>query len=137
VLIFNTLHLRDLTEMPSRKRSFDNGADAVSSGNAILDQVRNMWQFANLCQWIYIFGKAVKLDDAIDIDVSLQLAFLHEPSIICHSLTSPATTGNRVRMPQTRFHNPIRHRSCDPPPRFEPPGLDVRPIILRMKATSC
>jgi hypothetical protein len=29
-----------------------------------------MWQFANLCQWIYIFGKAIKLDDSVDIEVS-------------------------------------------------------------------
>lgn len=66
--------------MPSRKRSLDNGADVVSSGNAILDRIRNMWQFANLCQWVYIFGKAVKLDDAIDIEVSLQLAFTSIPA---------------------------------------------------------
>ncbi len=28
-----------------------------------------MWQFANLCQWIYLFGKAVKINDDIDIEV--------------------------------------------------------------------
>ncbi|EHK16366.1 uncharacterized protein TRIVIDRAFT_173895, partial [Trichoderma virens Gv29-8] len=27
-----------------------------------------MWQFANLCQWIYIFGEAASIDDSIDID---------------------------------------------------------------------
>ncbi|KAK2609042.1 hypothetical protein QQS21_002412 [Conoideocrella luteorostrata] len=27
-----------------------------------------MWQFANLCQWIYIFGRTAKIDDSIDIE---------------------------------------------------------------------
>lgn len=34
----------------------------------LLQQIRNMWQFANLCQWIYIFGKAAKVDDSVDIE---------------------------------------------------------------------
>lgn len=29
-----------------------------------------MWQFANLSQWIYIFGKAAKIDESIDIEAS-------------------------------------------------------------------
>ncbi|UKZ52252.1 hypothetical protein TrVGV298_006027 [Trichoderma virens] len=33
-----------------------------------LQRIRNMWQFANLCQWIYIFGEAASIDDSIDID---------------------------------------------------------------------
>ena len=28
-----------------------------------------MWQFANLCQWIYTFGKAAKIDESVDIEV--------------------------------------------------------------------
>ncbi|PHH84300.1 hypothetical protein CDD83_2178 [Cordyceps sp. RAO-2017] len=27
-----------------------------------------MWQFANLCQWIYIFGRAAKIDESIDVE---------------------------------------------------------------------
>ncbi|KAL7942283.1 hypothetical protein V8C42DRAFT_151804 [Trichoderma barbatum] len=34
-----------------------------------LQRIRNMWQFANLCQWIYIFGEAASIDDSIDIDL--------------------------------------------------------------------
>ncbi|KAK8056322.1 hypothetical protein PG993_001549 [Apiospora rasikravindrae] len=36
---------------------------------SLLHRIRNMWQFANLFQWIYLFGKVVKIDDSIDIDV--------------------------------------------------------------------
>lgn len=35
---------------------------------SLLKQVRNTWQFANLFQWIYLFGKVVKIDENIDID---------------------------------------------------------------------
>ncbi|OAA79925.1 hypothetical protein LEL_03411 [Akanthomyces lecanii RCEF 1005] len=41
------------------------------SSNAIsplLQRIRNMWEFANLCQWIYIFGKAAKIDDTLEIE---------------------------------------------------------------------
>ena len=35
-----------------------------------LQRIRSMWQFANLCQWIYIFGDAASIDDSVDVDVS-------------------------------------------------------------------
>ncbi|RFU76036.1 phd-finger domain-containing [Trichoderma arundinaceum] len=34
----------------------------------LLHRIRNMWQFANLCQWIYIFGDAAAIDHSIDVD---------------------------------------------------------------------
>lgn len=37
--------------------------------SSTLDRIRNMWEFANLAQWIFIFGKAVKIDENIDIEV--------------------------------------------------------------------
>ena len=36
----------------------------------LLDRLRNMWQFANLMQYIFIFGRAVKIDEDFTIDVS-------------------------------------------------------------------
>jgi hypothetical protein len=36
---------------------------------SLLDRIRNMWEFANLAQWIFIFGRAVKLDENLDIEV--------------------------------------------------------------------
>lgn len=66
--------------MPSRKRStqaVDNGSDLTSrdDGSTILDRIRNMWQFANLCQWIYIFGKSAKIDKSVDIEVGFSRSF--------------------------------------------------------------
>ncbi|KAH8808204.1 hypothetical protein F5884DRAFT_857746 [Xylogone sp. PMI_703] len=34
----------------------------------LLERIRNMWQFANLAQWIFTFGRAVKIDEQIDIE---------------------------------------------------------------------
>ncbi|KAI1328293.1 hypothetical protein F5Y16DRAFT_369343 [Xylariaceae sp. FL0255] len=31
-------------------------------------RIRNSWQFANLFQWIYLFGRVVKIDESLDID---------------------------------------------------------------------
>lgn len=67
--------------MPSRKRvthpTDEDGGDQPAS---TLCRIRNMWQFANLCQWIYMFGKAVKVDDAIDIEVRALFTPLHSQS---------------------------------------------------------
>ena len=55
--------------MPSRKRSLED-ADGAPSDESPLQRIRGMWQFANLSQWIYTFGRAAKIDDAIDIEVA-------------------------------------------------------------------
>ncbi|OJD10013.1 hypothetical protein AJ78_08800 [Emergomyces pasteurianus Ep9510] len=36
--------------------------------HGLLHQLRNMWEFSNLVQYIYSFGKVVKISDDIDID---------------------------------------------------------------------
>ncbi|MCJ1248432.1 hypothetical protein MMC30_005650 [Trapelia coarctata] len=55
--------------MVSRKRG---AAEMESSGpsqeNSLLTRLRNMWEFANIMQYIYIFGKAVKVDEDFDIE---------------------------------------------------------------------
>lgn len=50
-----------------RKRRHDDQA-TNSEVMTTLDRLRNMWQFASLCQWFYIFGGVVKLEN-LDIDV--------------------------------------------------------------------
>lgn len=37
--------------------------------HGLLHELRNMWEFSNLMQYIYSFGKVVKISDDIDIDV--------------------------------------------------------------------
>ena len=36
-----------------------------------LTKLRNMWEFANVMQYIFIFGKAVKIDEDFDIEVPI------------------------------------------------------------------
>ncbi|CAF9939363.1 MAG: hypothetical protein ALECFALPRED_008079 [Alectoria fallacina] len=55
--------------MGSRKR----GRDEMESSEAapeisMLDKLRNTWELANLMQYIYIFGKAVKIDEDLTIE---------------------------------------------------------------------
>ena len=45
-------------------------APVVKEEYSMLQKIRNTWQFANLYQWICLFGKVVKIDDNLDIDVS-------------------------------------------------------------------
>lgn len=54
-----------------RKRRRDEQAGPLEAPSA-LGRLRNMWQFASLCQWFYIFGGVVKMDN-LDIDVCLPI----------------------------------------------------------------
>ena len=60
--------------MPAaRKRSLQEleTHNAQSAGQpSMLQRIRNMWQFANLYQFILLFGPALKVDDNLDIEVS-------------------------------------------------------------------
>lgn len=63
--------------MPARKRArqeadLDSSIVAVEKAqphNETLDRLRNMWQFAALMQYMYIFGKPVKIDPEFDMEV--------------------------------------------------------------------
>lgn len=73
----------------SRKRALQEGD---TSNNAqppkepsVLHRIRNMWQFANLFQFILLFGKALKLDDSLDIEVCREIQQTHA----CSELTCP------------------------------------------------
>ncbi|OAA64079.1 PHD finger domain protein [Cordyceps fumosorosea ARSEF 2679] len=41
---------------------------SVNAVSPLLQHIRSMWEFANLCQWIYIFGKAAKIDEGLEIE---------------------------------------------------------------------
>lgn len=56
--------------MGSRKR----GRDEMESSEPapehnLLDRIRSTWEFANIMQYIFIFGKAVKIDEDLTIEV--------------------------------------------------------------------
>ena len=59
--------------MVARKRRHEE-MDAKENGTTVsepslLSRIRKTWEFANLMQYIYIFGKAVKIDQNVDIEV--------------------------------------------------------------------
>ncbi|EKD15940.1 uncharacterized protein L3040_003203 [Drepanopeziza brunnea f. sp. 'multigermtubi'] len=47
----------------------------------LLKRIRNSWEFANLAQWIYTFGRAVKIDENLDI-ADLEMECLNPHSTI-------------------------------------------------------
>lgn len=56
--------------MPSRKRARDESeVEEHREEPSMLHRLRNMWQFANLAQYISLFGDAIKIDKDFDIEV--------------------------------------------------------------------
>jgi hypothetical protein len=56
--------------MPARKRARDEmEVEEAVEQPSTLKRLRNMWQFANLAQYISLFGDAVKIDKDFDIEV--------------------------------------------------------------------
>lgn len=63
--------------MPARKRGrqeadLDSSAVAAPAPkvNDTLTRLRNMWEFAAFMQYLFLFGKVVKVDEDFDMDVS-------------------------------------------------------------------
>jgi hypothetical protein len=60
--------------MPARKRTFDevdsseDSIPEVSAELSTLKRIRGMWEFAAFMQYLFIFGKPVKVDD-VDVEV--------------------------------------------------------------------
>lgn len=58
--------------MVSRKRGraeMEAAAEPVPEAS-LLWKLRNMWEFSNIMQYIFIFGKAVKIDEDFDVEVT-------------------------------------------------------------------
>ena len=73
--------------MVSRKRARQEmEAEAPLSEPTVLDRIRSMWEFANLAQYLFIFGKAIKIDQDLDIEVGYPLSGFTRPDereLIC------------------------------------------------------
>lgn len=50
----------------------------------LLQRIRNTWEFSNLMQFIFIFGKAVKIDEDFSIEVGPPNR-VHPPIASCSS----------------------------------------------------
>ncbi|GAB7348671.1 hypothetical protein MBLNU459_g7034t1 [Dothideomycetes sp. NU459] len=73
--------------MPARKRSRrDAGLDSSVADveeikdNPLLTKLRNMWEFASFMQYLFIFGRAVKVDEDFDMDEFESECLRPEPS---------------------------------------------------------
>lgn len=64
---------RDRTEMELSEPAID---------RSMLDRLRNMWEFSNLMQYIFIFGKAVKIDE----DFTIEVCYFTNASILTYDL---------------------------------------------------
>ncbi|RDW89086.1 hypothetical protein BP6252_01118 [Coleophoma cylindrospora] len=51
----------------------------------LLERIRNMWEFANLVQYIFTFGSAVKIDDNMDVE-DLEMECLKSQSTVLPEL---------------------------------------------------
>jgi len=67
--------------MPARKRAAaEMEADAPTDDTSTLRQLRNMWQFANLAQYLSLFGDAVKVGKDLDIETLESECLKPQPS---------------------------------------------------------
>lgn len=56
--------------MGPRKRDRDEmEASEAPQETSLLQKLRNMWEFACVMQYIFTFGKVVKIDEDFDIEV--------------------------------------------------------------------
>jgi DNA-directed RNA polymerase len=47
-------------------------SEQESAELSLLQRIRNCWQFACLMQYIFTFGKVMKIDEDFDIEVRVQ-----------------------------------------------------------------
>ena len=84
--------------MVPRKRGraeMESSEPAVEPG--LLPRLRNMWEFANIMQYIFIFGKAVKIDEDFDIEVLQYRAPLPEAWPRCCRWIQHIADGNMTQ----------------------------------------
>lgn len=103
--------------MVSRKRTrsdADAAPEQPSEEPGLLDQLRNCWEFANVMQYIAMFGKPMKIDEDFGIEVWNNLSLTIYQNIFlpwiflrfafcAQCADSPiSATGSRNGMSQTR-----------------------------------
>ena len=79
----------------------------------MLDKLRNTWELANLMQYIYIFGKAVKIDEDLTIEVLLPnpvtlYSSNYPASVFCPRSIRLKDFQLRISRPNVSSLNPLR-----------------------------
>ncbi|KAJ6445531.1 phd finger domain-containing protein [Purpureocillium lavendulum] len=119
--------------MPSRKRSLqavddDDGVTNRPRSTELLDRIRNMWQFANVCQWIYIFGKAAKIDESIDVEkMEVECLKPHSTLLADVALSILKLVSSHRGLTHDIFDDQIRKQYLAKSPKNNPFGSDRDP----------
>jgi hypothetical protein len=116
--------------MPARKRARDEmEAEAPVEVPSTLQKLRNMWQFANLAQYISLFGDAIKIDKDFDIEVRPACAKRRCGCAVAddneHKANTNTGAGGRVSQ-ASGFRETCTNRTRAAEARFVAQGLDVR-----------
>ncbi|KAG6002818.1 hypothetical protein E4U54_000784 [Claviceps lovelessii] len=90
-----------------------------------------MWQFANLCQWIYIFGKAVQIDASIDVK-ELEIECLKRHSkVLCDIAFSLIKLASfRPGLTFDAFDDQLRKQFLAKAPKLNPFGDESNPLTF-------
>ncbi|OBS27467.1 hypothetical protein FPOA_01409 [Fusarium poae] len=116
--------------MPTRKRPLA-AVDGDDGDNepSLQHRIRNMWQFANLCQWIYIFGKAAKIDEAIDVE-EIEAECLKPSSIMLAdiALALLKLVSSHRGLTHEIFDDQVRKQFANRSPNYNPFGSADAPL---------
>ena len=105
---------KDVDNMVSRKRQRDEMESSEPTPElSMLDKLRNTWELANLMQYIYIFGKAVKIDEDLTIEVlfpdPVSLSSSNcRPSVFCPKIIRLKYFQLRISRQNVSSLNPLR-----------------------------
>ncbi|KAF4462911.1 nasopharyngeal carcinoma susceptibility LZ16 [Fusarium albosuccineum] len=116
--------------MPSRKRSIQavDGDDGETEPS-LLQRIRNMWQFANLCQWIYIFGKAAKIPESLDIEeIETECLKPNSPVLADIALALLKLVSSHRGLTHEIFDDQARKQFTTKSPNYNPFGDDESPV---------
>ncbi|KAI1636564.1 hypothetical protein F4809DRAFT_377493 [Biscogniauxia mediterranea] len=96
--------------------------------SADLQRIRNSWQFANLFQWIYLFGKVVKIDESIDIDdLEAECLKPHSTLLVEIGLTLLKFVSSHRGLTPDLFDEYTRRQYVAKAPERNPFGTDETP----------
>ncbi|PKS07863.1 hypothetical protein jhhlp_006471 [Lomentospora prolificans] len=118
--------------MSTRKRSLEEvEASPIGEEEALLHRIRNMWQFANLCQWIYIFGKAVKIPDEIDVELMEEECLRPNSTILKDiGLALLKCLSSQRGLTAEHFEECARKQFAAKAPNQNPFGTSVQPVMF-------
>ncbi|KAH9908691.1 hypothetical protein F4778DRAFT_359018 [Xylariomycetidae sp. FL2044] len=95
---------------------------------SLLQRIRDTWQFANVFQWIYLFGRVVKIDDNIDIDdLEAECLKPRSPVLVDIGLSLLKSVSSHRGLTPELFDEYTRRQYVAKAPEKNPFGTDEAP----------